>query len=945
MDRADFTSEVLTQHSGFLRALAQGILKDEQLAEDAVQDALVASLESPREATPNLVAWLLTVTRHAAIRIRRGASRRSDREAAVARRESQTSSIEDVERAEMLSRITSAVVALPDPYRSVLLARYYQGLSPAAIADRERIPLTTVKSRLARAHALIRERLDRASGGDRTQWQSGLLILLGRTSTSPPVVASYSFLLPLLAMKTKLGLALLIVALLALGFLEFRADRGSDSVANASSLDLGGASAGEPRPAEGAAAGAARVAAVDSPMVAAAPSIDHEQELRILVVATDGTPIADATVVIVHPGARQLPGLLEDDAQLDQQVAQGRSDSNGQCSFQLETRRHYDVTASAPGFARACSRSRYPGLELRMVLPRAATLVGSVTSAADGSPVAGARVQARLGVLGSLGDDGFETQTDARGHFELGDLPADAGELLVYARGFPLRSHRVGVLRAGERREMQIALVPGALVRGQVTDGSTKLPIAGATVQISSTHDVNRATTDDQGRYSLHGAIRGETTRLTAKAPGYGDFQVSATPGADGEVTRDIFLLPGRRAKGRVVNSSGAPIANADIVVSADAQPGDTYQFEQRRAQTDGLGRFEFSGLRVDLRHTLLVHVDGLASAVRDFPERESDAMELELEDIVLAPPAMIAGHVLDRAGKPVSGRWVLLDGEPSDRDAWKPAAEGGVGYKDSEGFGFGRIQARIDERGRYCFGELPGGSYRLWAGEKGFAHGAELRLDLQDGEQLLDVDLTLDTEPSIRGVIVDSLGQPVESASVHAWAPDPAKTGYTSVTYALPALDGSFELCGLEPGSYNLQCTEGFHADYGHETLAPLTLRSIAAGTQGVRISLQRAVATSLRAVGPEGQPLQGASVLRRSELFEDGWDVLGSTDVDGRFQLSLAEGSTSSLRLAPPFGSRVGYVPVLDAQGKLDPSYEIDVEDLRAASTDRVVRFERLP
>ncbi|MEO6709072.1 MAG: sigma-70 family RNA polymerase sigma factor, partial [Planctomycetota bacterium] len=432
MDSADFTSELLTQHSGFLRALAQGILKDEQLAEDAVQDAMVASLETPREATPNLVAWLFTVTRHAAIRIQRGANRRRNREAAMARSESQTSSIEDLDRAEMLSRITSAVVALPDPYRSVLLARYYQGLPPAAIAAREGIPLATIKSRLARAHSLIRERLDRTSGGDRTQWHSGLLALLGRRSASVEVALPAPLILSLLAMKTKLALGLLVVALLALAFVEFRADRGQGPAAGPLDPSATASRLKPTSPVANARPEPSRVAAIADSQVAAATGIDHEKDLRILVVATDGTPIADATVVIVHPGARQLPGLVEDSGELDQQVAQGRSDSSGQCGFQLEPRRHYDVTASAPGFARICSRSRYPGLELRMVLPRAATLVGSVTNAADGSPVAGARVQARLGVVQSLAEDGFEAETDARGHFELGELPADATELLTY---------------------------------------------------------------------------------------------------------------------------------------------------------------------------------------------------------------------------------------------------------------------------------------------------------------------------------------------------------------------------------------------------------------------------------------------------------------------------------------------------------------------------------
>jgi hypothetical protein len=108
-----------------------------------------------------------------------------------------------------------------------LLARYYQNLSLTAIAERDHIPLATAKSRLARAHALIRERLDRASGGDRSQWQPSLLALLGHSSATPPASAApfaTASLASLLAMKIQLGLGLVIVSMVALGAFIFRDD-------------------------------------------------------------------------------------------------------------------------------------------------------------------------------------------------------------------------------------------------------------------------------------------------------------------------------------------------------------------------------------------------------------------------------------------------------------------------------------------------------------------------------------------------------------------------------------------------------------------------------------------------------------------------------------------------------------------------------------------------
>ena len=63
--------EPLDPHAAFLRRLARGLIGDEQLAEDACQDAVLATLRRPAPQHVSPVAWLTTITRRAALSLRR----------------------------------------------------------------------------------------------------------------------------------------------------------------------------------------------------------------------------------------------------------------------------------------------------------------------------------------------------------------------------------------------------------------------------------------------------------------------------------------------------------------------------------------------------------------------------------------------------------------------------------------------------------------------------------------------------------------------------------------------------------------------------------------------------------------------------------------------------------------------------------------------------------
>lgn len=60
--------------------------------------------------------------------------------------------------------VRGSVDALREPYRSVIVMRHYEGLPPREIAARLGVPVKTVKTRLERGHAELRDRLGKYEG-------------------------------------------------------------------------------------------------------------------------------------------------------------------------------------------------------------------------------------------------------------------------------------------------------------------------------------------------------------------------------------------------------------------------------------------------------------------------------------------------------------------------------------------------------------------------------------------------------------------------------------------------------------------------------------------------------------------------------------------------------------------------------------------------------------
>jgi RNA polymerase sigma-70 factor (ECF subfamily) len=163
-DRA--VAELYDRYSPMALGLALKIVRDSHEAEDVVHDAFVAIVERADQFKPErgtVVAWLVTTVRNLAL----DRTRRRTRRAQIADEELRHEPSEPVPDPEMISwmarerdAVRKALEKLSTAQRQTLEIAFFEGLSYPEIAERENIPLGTVKSRAARALAALRAALE-----------------------------------------------------------------------------------------------------------------------------------------------------------------------------------------------------------------------------------------------------------------------------------------------------------------------------------------------------------------------------------------------------------------------------------------------------------------------------------------------------------------------------------------------------------------------------------------------------------------------------------------------------------------------------------------------------------------------------------------------------------------------------------------------------------------
>ena len=148
----DALGRVFDLYSRPVWAVAMGVLRDRQLADEATQEAFMRAWRAADRFDPerSLAPWLMTIARRTALDVLRRENRptRGDHEP----EQDVVVHLPGIERAWETWEVKAALEQLPAEEREVVWFAHFHGMSHPQVADQLDIPVGTVKSRSFRAH-------------------------------------------------------------------------------------------------------------------------------------------------------------------------------------------------------------------------------------------------------------------------------------------------------------------------------------------------------------------------------------------------------------------------------------------------------------------------------------------------------------------------------------------------------------------------------------------------------------------------------------------------------------------------------------------------------------------------------------------------------------------------------------------------------------------------
>ena len=166
-------AELYDRHGRIAYGLAQRVLRDPALAEDAVQEAFLAVWRSASRFVPERSrarTWIITLTHRRAVDLVRREQRRRTEPLEPADAVSEAGVDDDALANLERERVRTALRRLPDSQREALELAYFGGFTQSELAERLGEPLGTIKSRMFSGLASLREFL--ADGQEEEAWSA-----------------------------------------------------------------------------------------------------------------------------------------------------------------------------------------------------------------------------------------------------------------------------------------------------------------------------------------------------------------------------------------------------------------------------------------------------------------------------------------------------------------------------------------------------------------------------------------------------------------------------------------------------------------------------------------------------------------------------------------------------------------------------------------------------
>lgn len=798
--------DALLVHASWARDLARGLVADTAAADDLVQEAWVAALESPPRHAENLRGWLGTVIRNLARSHGRSHGRRAAREARVALEDHQEAPSSEAlaSRIETQRRLVSAVLALDEPYRSTVILRFYEGLDATQIATRLRVAPSTARWRIKVGLDTLRERLDHDFDGDRAAWVALVLPIarprLAPASTTAVATTTLSGLLALkLSTKTAVLAAVALLAITGIALvvdpLSGEGEHPEDALAPVTFSSL---EESTPGVVEGNSMDVSREAIEAAPTGTAADELLEAARTTTFasmrLVDPDGLPVRGATA--------WLPELSSAETGVT-------SDADGTVSIplpKLEQRESVYIRIDHPHFAKlTLDNVVEPGrvTEFGEVILQPAGSVEGWVFLADGRPASGAWVEAALSAFeGDAEDSAYgmarrvkserssQPHADELGHFRLDQVPAGVirlwagldGHLATLSAPVEVRQ---GTLSSG----VEIRL--GALDAEDFITGEVRLP---------------------DGSPAAGAAIRAHHSRFLRgsgmsqfNADAEGRFRIAARPGAvyrvagfDSEAAHGSAEASGLRAGDHVVlqleagrffefflTHDGSPFTQAEVW-AADPR-SNAYAVAP-------------SAIEVVDDHYRIAIPEGefvVSARAEGFAMLEVGPFD---EDSV---PSQVTAELTAIAG--LRGR-VLIDGQPvaGARVSASPIARQSV---EADGFRclvdpFSRLDGTTDDAGNFSLTVREARTWVVRAEIAGQAPSETAPLDFDPAVGLEGIELSLTSGGSIEGRVMEN-GRPAAGRIVAASRGDGHPTSTRSDA------DGIYRFEHLMPGRWQVQRAE----------------------------------------------------------------------------------------------------------------------------------------
>lgn len=682
MPNPDHNYEAVLEHVTWVQRLAYRLCADAAQAEDVSQESLLSAFREPRRQGSALRHWLVGVVRNQARMARRRAQRRDRAETRANPPEAPPSAADLVERIATQRTVVTAVMELPEIYRTALLRRYFDDLGPGEIAAAEGVPEATIKTRLRRGLEALRTQLADDFGGDADDdlhAKGALAALLpiaqielrrrraqgvsGATTGAPRAARAK------VAARTPFGSAAtwLLASCTAvwLGYLWFASPANESQPPSAAANAVANLSASAQThredPERESASGVPAIAPIANSDDKAIP--DDTQLVRVTVFDVDGRPCADVELATTgfESSSAQAPRII------------GSTDASGACAFEHHAQL-CQLICRSDRFTTVIPATVFPygsSADVTVVIARTRRVTGVATSA-TGVPIEGARITYRTTAnIGAQLDFPIDRATrhewhatsDERGAFAFADVP-ELPQAGLWLQAWDCESTHITIAARGDveatctlaKRSAKTTWIQGLLLQpnGQ--------PATFALVSLGS----YAAKSDESGHFRIDAGRDPKATRLWAATIGSAPISIDR-PATGWPTELELqFVEPLMTISGRVVDPAGEPQVGVLVDLAAPTMFAflpieDDWAYRQATVEEVCLGHR--TCVRTDANGAFQLH--GLAN--RNYRIVLSNPRTLDIASIGPLPAGTAQHQLILATSEPrvrVAGRVVNEQGE-----------------------------------------------------------------------------------------------------------------------------------------------------------------------------------------------------------------------------------------------------------------------------------------